>query len=77
MENYYKQRRLNTPDAAEYLGVKRGTMEVWRSLGKGPRYIKLGTRVVYEISDLDSFAASRVVETCDTAKVLREGASNV
>ena len=76
MDHYQKRRRLNTPDAAEYLGVKRGTMEVWRSLGKGPRYVKLGTRVVYEIEDLDAFAASRVVETCDTAAILK-GASRV
>ena len=73
MEHYPKQRRLNTADAAQYLGVKRGTMEVWRSLGKGPRYLKLGARVVYEIADLDDFAASRVVETCDTAAILKGG----
>ena len=73
MEHYHKRRRLNTLDAAEYLGVKRGTMEVWRSLGKGPRYIKLGTRVVYEIDDLDAFAASHVVETKDTADILHGG----
>ena len=71
MNHYHNQRRLNTFDAAAYLGVKRGTMEVWRSLGKGPRYIKLGTRVVYEIADLDAFAASRIVETVDTAPILK------
>jgi hypothetical protein len=69
-------KKLNTVEAAQYLGVKRGTLEVWRSLGKGPRYIKLGTRVVYEIHDLDAFAASHVVETCDTAAILK-GASHV
>ena len=46
-------------------------MEVWRSLGKGPRYVKLGARVVYEMADLDAFAASRVVETQDTATVMK------
>lgn len=66
MDFYQKRRRLNTTEAAQYLGVRPGTLEVWRSLGKGPRYIKLGTRVVYESSDLDTFAASRTVETCDT-----------
>ena len=64
-------RRLNTRDAAQYLGVKAGTMEVWRSLGKGPRCVKLGSRVVYEILDLDAFAASRIVETVDTAAILK------
>lgn len=73
MNHTHTQRRLNTVDAAEYLGVRPGTMEVWRSLGKGPRYIKLGARVVYEIADLDAFAASRAVETSDTATILHGG----
>lgn len=73
MENYHKRRRLNTQEAAQYLGLKRGTLEVWRSLGKGPRYFKLGTRVVYEVEDLDAFATSRPVETRDTAAILHGG----
>lgn len=71
MNHNHTQRRLNTADAALYLGVRPGTMEVWRSLGKGPRYVKLGARVVYEMADLDAFAASRVVETQDTATVMK------
>ncbi|SHN71577.1 helix-turn-helix transcriptional regulator [Desulfovibrio litoralis] len=66
-------KKLNTIEAAEYLGVKRGTMEVWRSLGKGPRFSKLGTRVVYEIQDLDSFVSDRKVETCDTFNFKKGG----
>lgn len=73
MDFIQNKRRLNTREAAQYLGVKAGTMEVWRSLGKGPRYCKLGARVVYDVSDLDSFASSCVVETCDTAKMLKGG----
>ena len=73
MEHHHQLRRLSTREAAQYLGVKPGTLEVWRSLGKGPRYVKLGARVVYEIADLDAFAASRVVETRDTATILHGG----
>lgn len=61
----------NTLDAATYLNLSPGTLEVWRSLGKGPRYCKVGRRVVYRREDLDSFLASRTVETCDTAEILR------
>lgn len=74
MNHFTPIRRLNTPEAAEYLGVRPGTMEVWRSLGRGPRYVRLGRRIVYEIVDLDSFAAARLVETTDTAPVLKGGA---
>lgn len=66
-----KSSRLNTIDAAAYLGgLSPGTLEVWRSLGKGPRYLKIGRRVLYETRDLDAFAASRIVETRDTAAIL-------
>ena len=60
--------RLNTIEAAAYLGgLKPGTLEVWRSLGRGPRYLKIGRRVFYETRDLDNFASSKVVETEDTS----------
>jgi hypothetical protein len=57
---------LNTIDAAKYLGLKPGTLEVWRCHGRGPRYSKLGSRVVYSIRDLDLFVCSCKVQTVDT-----------
>lgn len=65
------QKALSTSEAAAYLGLSRGTLEVWRSLGKGPRYRKFGRRVLYELKDLDDYSASRIVETRDTAEILR------
>lgn len=65
------QKALNTSEAAAYLGLSRGTLEVWRSLGKGPRYRKFGRRVLYELKDLDDYSTSRIVETRDTAEILR------
>lgn len=67
------QSRLDTPAAAKYLGVSTSTLETWRSRSRGPRFIKLGRRVLYQIKDLDSYAAARVVETCDTASILQGG----
>ncbi len=37
-------KKLNTQEAAAYLGVKPCTLELWRSLKKGPSYRKLGRR---------------------------------
>lgn len=65
------KRAYNNIEAAGYLGVSPGTLEVWRSLGKGPRYRKFGRRVIYDIEDLDNYSASRIVETRDTAPILR------
>ena len=65
------RKSLNTPEAAKYLtdrGTKytRGTLEVWRSQGRGPRYRKVGRNVFYAPGDLDRFAEGQVVETIDS-----------
>jgi predicted DNA-binding transcriptional regulator AlpA len=45
--------RLIVPEAAEYLRLKKGTLDNWRSRGRGPRFIKLGRKVSYDTRDLD------------------------
>lgn len=35
------------------------TLERWRWLGTGPRYHKIGGRVVYKLSDIEAFEAGR------------------
>lgn len=45
-------RLVDTPAAAEILQLDYRTLENWRSLGRGPRYVKCGKRVRYRISDL-------------------------
>ena len=57
------KQKLNTQEAAAYLGIQPNTLEVWRCKHKGPRYAKLGTRVLYDKADLDEFFASRSIET--------------
>lgn len=52
--------RLNTPDAARYLGVASKTLEIWRIKGGGPAFVKMGARVSYRQSDLDQYIAERV-----------------
>lgn len=50
------QRPLTTPQAAQYLGLSKYTLECWRARGDGPRYLKLGRSVRYRVADLDAFA---------------------
>jgi hypothetical protein len=33
------------------------TLEQWRWQGKGPRYLKIGGRVVYRLADVEAFEA--------------------
>jgi hypothetical protein len=45
-----------TREAAEILGLSRRTLEKHRTYGTGPRFLKLGGRVVYKIEDLHTWA---------------------
>jgi excisionase family DNA binding protein len=46
---------LTTEQAAPILGVKAGTLEVWRVQGRGPAFLKIGRAVRYRPQDLDRF----------------------
>lgn len=59
--------RVRTDLAAEVLGLKGRTLEKWRVLGFGPPYLKLGRIVVYDLRELERWAASRArSSTSDT-----------
>lgn len=53
---------LDSNQAAEYLGLKRSTLEAWRCRGTGPTFCKLGRLVKYRQADLDAFIQSRMRE---------------
>lgn len=61
-------RKLRTPEAARYLGVSQSTLAQWRTYGCGPAYSKLGGIIIYDIADLNGFAAQRRrLSTADAA----------
>jgi predicted DNA-binding transcriptional regulator AlpA len=49
------QRYLSTPEAARFLAISARTLEKHRCYGTGPRYFKLGGRVVYRLEDLQAW----------------------
>ena len=51
---------LDSDQAAEYLGLKRTTLEAWRCRGNGPQFVKLGRLVKYRRADLDAFIEARL-----------------
>jgi predicted DNA-binding transcriptional regulator AlpA len=53
-------RCLQTSEVAKQLGVSQSTLNKWRLSGDGPRYLKLGRRVVYRPADVESFIAGRI-----------------
>jgi len=63
--------KLTTKEAAAYLRLKPGTLEVWRCHGRGPKFQKIGgRRVLYDFADLVEFARSCTVLTADTCPSL-------
>jgi predicted DNA-binding transcriptional regulator AlpA len=50
------ERYLRTPEAGRLLGLSGRTLEKHRTYGTGPRYRKIGGRVVYAVADLQAWA---------------------
>lgn len=57
---------LNNKEAANFLSIKPETLAKWRSEHRGPRYSKIGRRVVYKVQDLEEFLEQNKIETLDT-----------
>jgi len=56
MHSTEHHRKLDSPEAAEYLGISVSTLSKRRVDGDGPKYLKLGRRVVYDTRDLEWLA---------------------
>jgi len=60
MERLMQANLLNTPQAAQYLGLGKTTLEKARVYGKGPKYVRMGRAVRYRPADLDAWLEGRV-----------------
>ena len=57
------RKSLDTPAAAEYLGLHPRTLDNWRSQRRGPCFVRVGRLIRYRVEDLEEYLASRKVET--------------
>jgi hypothetical protein len=58
-----ESRKLTEVEAGRYIGVASArTLQDWRFRGVGPKYYKLGKRVIYDSADLDLFLAANMVD---------------
>lgn len=48
---------LTTEELAAKLRTTPETVRYWRHVGKGPRSFKIGRRVLYAVTDVESFIA--------------------
>ncbi|MFN6935194.1 MAG: helix-turn-helix transcriptional regulator [Tsuneonella sp.] len=59
---------LDTVEAAPLIGASAGTLENWRVVGFGPKFIKSGRRVLYDPDDIEAWkAANRFQSTSEAA----------
>lgn len=56
-------------EAARKLGVTSSTLTTWRSLGKGPAYIRVGRRVFYRPTNVLSWLGGREIDPEQRRKV--------
>jgi hypothetical protein len=54
---------LNQIDLARRWKISPRTLERWRWLREGPRYLKLGGRVLYRVADIEAYERSIVCLT--------------
>jgi hypothetical protein len=52
-------RHLQQIELALRWNVSPRTLERWRWLGQGPRFLKLGGRVAYRLEDIEAFEAQQ------------------
>ena len=55
MHRFEPDRYYRTADPALAVIATRGTLSQWRHRGEGPRYVRLGGRVLYLGADLNGY----------------------
>ena len=53
-------RHLNQIELSRRWSISPRTLERWRWLGQGPRYLKIGGRVVYRLDDIEAYEAQQL-----------------
>jgi hypothetical protein len=56
-------KHLNQLELARRWAISPRTLERWRWTGEGPRFLKVGKRVVYRIDDIEAFEAKRLMSS--------------
>lgn len=50
-------RYLTTAEVGEYFRTSPDTVRYWRQVRRGPRFVKVGRRVLYRVEDVEAFEA--------------------
>ncbi|WP_061925671.1 helix-turn-helix domain-containing protein [Altererythrobacter epoxidivorans] len=58
---------LTTKEAAAYLGSTENSLRSYRAIRRGPRFIKIGSAVMYRERDLNAYLAKATTRLSPTA----------
>ncbi len=53
-------KHLNQIDLAARWNISHRTLQRWRRTGEGPRFVKLGGRVVYRLEDVEEYEREQI-----------------
>ena len=74
-ETEMKETHLNQLELAVRWRISHRTLERWRWTGVGPKFLKVGGRVVYRLSDVEEYEQSIIrSSTSDAGQVQQAGA---
>ena len=59
---------FTTSEAADYVRLKKPTLERFRLTGEGPKFLKLGGAVRYRRPDLDAWLETRIIRSTSEKK---------
>lgn len=58
-------KHIDQKQLAERWNISAKTLERWRWAGEGPRFLKLGGRVVYRLADIEAFEEAQLRSRTD------------
>jgi excisionase family DNA binding protein len=58
---------INERQAAKYLGVSAGTLRLWRSEGRSPRFFRAGKLIRFRVCDLNAWIEERLCDPVSSA----------
>jgi len=74
-ETEMKETHLNQLELAVRWRISHRTLERWRWTGEGPKFLKVGGRVVYRLSDVEEYEQSIIrSSTSDRGQAQQAGA---
>lgn len=51
---------MTTQEVADALRMPEGTLKYWRHIGTGPRFVKIGRRVMYRHRDVEAYVEQQI-----------------